>query len=134
MSTLTQVPQLSEVEAPQLDAYGRDAAERTIELDQHVAAAANAVVSDESIDDVLLQLKAQYEGGSPSAFDDALGYIVYRGVAEIKRQQLAQAATKAKQHLAEQQKLYAAMLKVNPALIADPTFVQKMVAALGMVG
>ena len=115
-----------------MDAYGRDSQERTVELNPHVAAAANAVVDDESIEEVLVQLKAEFEGGEPQTFDDALGYIVYRGIAEIKRQRDAQAATKAKSKLAETQKLYKAMLAVNPSLITDAKFVEKMVAALGM--
>lgn len=117
-----------------LDAYGRDAAERTVELNQHVAAAANAIVDSDQFDEILVNLKAEYEGGEPQTFDDAIGYIVYRGMAEIKRQRDAANANKAKAKLAEQQKLYAAMLKVNPALITDQKFVEKMVAALGMVG
>lgn len=115
-----------------LDAYGRDSAERTVELNSHVAAAANAIAAGESIDDVLMQLKAEFEGGQPDTYDEALGYIVYRGMAEIKRQRDAAQATKQKTKLAETQKLYAAMLKLNPALVADPQFVAKMVAALGM--
>lgn len=129
MSTQTQVTELG---IAVLDAYGRDAAERTVELNPHVAAAVNAVVEGEAFETILANLKADHEGGTPTTFDDAVGYIVYRGMAEIKRQRDAQAATKAKTKLAETQKLYKSMLEVNPALIADPTFVQKMVAALGM--
>lgn len=114
----------------ELDAYGRDSAERTVELNSHVAAAANAIVSNESIDMVLANLKAEFEGGQVNTFDDAIGYIMYRGIAEIKRQRDAASATKEKSALAQQSKLYGEMLKVNPALITDPQFVQKMVAAL----
>lgn len=116
----------------QLDAYGRDAAERTVELNSHVAAAANAVVeqNDEEFAQVLTQLKAEYEGGTPTTFDDAIGYIVYRGCAEIKRQREAAASLKEKSKLAANSKLYGEMLKVNPALVTDPDFVAKMVAAL----
>jgi hypothetical protein len=115
-----------------LDAYGRDAAERTVELNSHVAEAANAIVEDSSIDTVLQQLKAEFEGGQPKTYDDAIGYIVYRGIAEIKRQRDAAAATKEKSKLAETKKLYKSMLAVNPALATDPTFVAKMIDALGM--
>lgn len=116
-----------------LDAYGRDAAERTVELNPHVAAAANAVAADEAFDEVLVNLKAEFEGGKTDTYDDALGYIVYRGMAEIKRQRDAAQANKAKAKLSEQQKLFKSMLAVNPALVQDPTFVQKMITALGML-
>jgi hypothetical protein len=126
------VQQLIESVGKELDAYGRDSAERTVELNQHVAEAVNCIVEESSIDVVLSQLKAEYEGGEPTTYDDAIGYIVYRGIAEIKRQRDAAAATKAKSKLAETQKLYKAMLAVNPSLITDAKFVEKMVAALGM--
>lgn len=115
-----------------LDAYGRDASERTVELNSHVAEAANCIVEDSSIDVVLGQLKAEFEGASPDTYDEALGYIVYRGIAEIKRQRDAQQAAKAKSKLAETAKLYKSMLALNPALVNEPAFVAKMVAALGM--
>lgn len=132
MPETTEVQKLIESVGATLDAYGRDSAERTVELNQHVAAAANAVVDDENIDQILGQLKAEFEGGEPQTFDDALGYIVYRGIAEIKRQRDAAIANKAKAKLSETQKLYKAMLALNPALVNDPAFVAKMVAALGM--
>ena len=119
-----------------MDAYGRDSAERTVELNSHVAAAANTCVNGiedaAGFDIVLGQLKAEFEGGKAQTFDDALGYIVYRGMAEIKRQRDAATAAKAKSKLSEIQKLYKSMLAINPALIADPKFVEKMVTALGM--
>lgn len=133
MATSTQVPEMAvatELGVRELDAYGRDAAERTVELNPHVAAAANAIVDDESIDGVLANLKAEFEGGQVNTFDDAIGYIFYRGIAEIKRQRDAAAATKEKSQLSAQSKLYGEMLKVNPALVTDPQFVAKMVAAL----
>lgn len=115
-----------------MDAYGRDASERTVELNSHVAEAANCIVEDSSIDVVLAQLKAEFEGGTPDTYDEAIGYIVYRGIAEIKRQRDAADANKAKAKLASTAKLYKSMLALNPALVNDPQFVQKMVAALGM--
>jgi hypothetical protein len=127
MATLTVTPEVRE-----LDAYGRDSAERTVELNSHVAAAATAIVDNESIDAVLANLKAEFEGGQVDTFDDAIGYIVYRGIAEIKRQRDAAAVAKATKKNEETRKLYASMLKLNPALVTDPTFVAKMVDALGM--
>jgi hypothetical protein len=124
-----------ETEAARLasvDVYGRDNAERTIELDPHVAAAINAVINGESIDAVLEQLKAQYEGCKCKTFDETHGYLMFRGMAEYKRQEIAAVTSKLKAKLLEQQKLFKSMVAVNPSLMADPKFVEKMMVALGM--
>jgi hypothetical protein len=133
-NTIAVVSENDSVIDASLDQYGRDAAERTVELPSACAEAANRVVEGESIDDVLASLKAEYEGADAQTFDEAIGYIMYRGLAEIKRQGLAAEATKAKSKLAATSKAYKAMLAVNPALVNDPTFVNKMVQALGMLG
>jgi hypothetical protein len=116
------------------DGYGRDAAERTVELNSHAAEAVNRLVNGEGIDDVLGQLKVEFEGSKCNTYDEALGYLVYRGVSEYKRQEIAAIKAKLSAKLLEQQKLFKSMLAVNPSLIADPKFVEKMMAALDMKG
>ena len=101
-----------------LDEYGRDAAERTVELSPRDA---------ENVDQ-------EVAAGKHSTYDGALAYIIQRGLAEIKRQRMAAAALREKQVLKATRDTWANMLKANPALVTDPNFVQKMIAELGMLG
>lgn len=113
-----------------LDGYGRDASERTVELDQHVAQAVNDIVDEKISPAVLGSLKAEFEGGKCKTYDEALGYIVYRGICEIKRQWDAADAAKEKSTVNTERKLMKEMLKLNPALATDPNFVGKMLALI----
>jgi hypothetical protein len=99
-----------------MDEFGRDSAERTVELSPRDAEAVDREVA----------------AGKHQTYDDALAYVISRGLAEIKRQRDAAEAARQKSVLKTTRDLYQNMLKLNPALVADPQFVQKMVADLGM--
>lgn len=103
-------------EVPELDEYGRDAAERTVELSPRDAEAVDAEV-----------LKGKWQ-----TYDDALAYVIARGLAEIKRQRDAAEAQREKSVLKTTRDLYSNMLRLNPALVADAKFVAKMIADLGV--
>ena len=103
--------------AKKLDEYGRDSAERTVELQPHDA---------EMID-------REVTAGEHQTYGDALTYVIGRGLAEIARARKAAQELKAARAVKEQGKLYSEMLKVNPALVTDPVFVAKMIAALGVI-
>jgi hypothetical protein len=112
-----------------LDGYGRDASERTVELDSYVAEAVNRVVDGAKFDDCFANIKAQAEGGRPKTYDEALTFIVYRGLAEIKRSQDAQAKVKLGASLREQQSVLKSMLALKPDLVNDAEFAKKVMAA-----
>ncbi len=127
------MPETEKTEVKQLDAYGRVAAERTIELNQHIAEAVAKWVDGEIDETCYASIKAENEGASEAdTFDEALGYIIYRGLAEIKRALGAKELRKREKKAKQTQDLYQNMLKVNPALIADPKFVNKMLQDLGL--
>ncbi len=114
----------------ELDAYGASASERTIELNSHAAEAVRNLVDNQSFAEALVNLKAEYEGDKCKTFADAIGYVMYRGFAEIKRSQDAANERKTQSEIRDKQKLYKEMLKANPSLAASPDFVQKMLEAL----
>lgn len=99
-----------------LDEFGRDAAERTVELEPRDADAVSNEVTD----------------GEHDTFDDALHYIITRGLAEIKRQREAAKALRDKTRLKQLQEQYARIIKDNPHLAADAKFVDKMLKELGI--
>lgn len=114
----------------QLDQYGRDVAERTVELDSFVAEAISQLV-DGNVDDLAMaSLKAQYEGGDPKTFDEALGYGFWRGLCEIKRQRDSAEKTRKRAAVNVERTLLKEMLKLNPALATDQNFVSKMLALI----
>jgi len=103
-------------EQRELDQYGRDAAERTVELKPFDAECVNK--------EVLI--------GRWQTYDDALSYLIGRGVAEVARaRKAAEILRKARVH-EQKGKVYSEMLKLNPTLVTDPEFVTKMIAALGV--
>lgn len=75
------------------------------------------------------QVSAEVDANDHQTFDDALAYIIERGLAEIKRQRDSAVKQKAKQ--AEVKNLMAAktLLASNPALALDPA---KLFAMLGI--
>jgi hypothetical protein len=99
-----------------LDEYGRDEAERTVVLSS---------LDAENIDQEVI-------AGKHDTYDDALAYVIQRGLAEIKRQRLAAEALREKSKLKTTRDLYGKMLEMNPALVANPDFVAKMLAELGV--
>lgn len=101
----------------QLDEFGRDAAERTVELQPRDA---------EAID-------VEVVAGKHQTYDDALAYVISRGLAEIKRQRDAANALRAKAVLQKTRDTYQNMLKLNPSLVTDANFVSKMLADLDVI-
>lgn len=99
------------------DQFGRDEAERTIVLASEDAEAINH----------------EAEAGGHDTYDDALHYVITRGLAEIKRTRDAQAANKAKTVLKAKVDTWKKLLELNPALVADPNIVGKMMTELGML-
>src|SRR5882762_7235944 len=94
----------------QLDEFGRDASERTVELSPRDA---------EGIDQEVTQGKWQ-------TYDDALSYVIGRGMAEIKRQRDAARALAEKSLVKAKRDSYATLMKANPSLVASPEFVATM--------
>ncbi len=99
-----------------LDEYGRDAAERTVEL-----AARDAEMIDREV-----------SLGKHDTYDDALSYVITRGLAEIKRQRDAANANREKTVLKAKLDTWKKLLELNPALVADPNIVAKMLTELGV--
>ena len=99
-----------------LDEYGRDAAERTVELSARDAEMVDREVSL----------------GKHDTYDDALSYVITRGLAEIKRQRDAANANREKTVLKAKLDTWKKLLELNPALVADPNIVAKMLSELGV--
>lgn len=95
---------------PEMDEYGRDAAERTVELESRDAEAINLEV----------------EQGKWDSYDDALHYVITRGLAEIKRQRDAARVALEKTQIKVKRDSYATLMKSNPSLIANAEFVATM--------
>ena len=116
------------------DVYGRDEAERTVELNSHIAEAVSKWVDGDVDETAFASIKAEHEGSSEAdTFDESLGYIVYRGLAEIKRAIGAKELRKREKKAKQNQERFADMLRLNPALVADPTFVANMLRELEIV-
>jgi hypothetical protein len=101
----------------QRDEFGRDEAERTVILGSRDAEAINREV----------------EAGKHDSYDDALTYVIARGLAEIKRQRDAAEANRQKSRLKAEVDSWKKMLELNPALVTDPNVVSKMMQALGVL-
>jgi hypothetical protein len=107
--------QAASQEAPApMDEYGRTESERTIVLSSQDAEAVGGEV----------------DAGGHQAYDDALHYVITRGIAEIKRTRSLQRKNQAKTVLANETTLITNMLAMNPALVADATFVGNMMKKL----
>jgi hypothetical protein len=100
----------------QHDRYGRDAAERLVELSPEEAEAVNQEVV----------------AGKHQTFDDAKSYIMRRGLAEIKRQRDAQREVALKTLIKAKRDNYANLMKTNPSLITNSEFVNTMLKDLGL--
>jgi hypothetical protein len=101
----------------QLDEYGRDASERTVELSPRDA---------ESID-------REVTSGKHDTYDDALSYVIERGLAEIERTRKAARAAAEKTLLKTKKDSWTKMFEQNPALVTNLDIVNTMLADLGMV-
>lgn len=99
-----------------LDEFGRDQSERTVELAPRAAEAVDQEVT----------------AGKHSTYDDALAYIIQRGLAEIKRQRDAAKATADARLALVKKNNYASLVKSNPSLIANSEFVATMLRDLGV--
>jgi hypothetical protein len=102
---------------PALDEFGRDASERTIELSPRDA---------EAIDQEVVQ-------GRHQTYDNALHYVINRGLAEIKRVRDAARVQAEKTVLKQKKDGYQRLMQQNPALITNSDFVTTMLADLGLV-
>jgi hypothetical protein len=104
------------VENNDRDEFGRDASERIVELSPRDAEYINREV----------------EAGKHETYDDALSYVIARGLAEIKRQRDAAEANRAKSLLKAKADTWKKLLELNPALIADPNVMSRMLSELGI--
>lgn len=104
-------------EPPQMDEFGRDESERTVILESQDA---------EFIDREVI-------AGEHDTYDDALHYVITRGLAEIKRTRDAADKARADKVKLAKMKSWKALLELNPALVADPNIVGKMMTELGML-
>lgn len=103
-------------EQRQLDEFGRDQAERSVELSPRDA---------ELIDVECTQ-------GKHATYDDALSYVIARGLAEIKRVRDAARAAAEKTLVKAKRDSYQKLMSSNPSLIANAEFVATMLADLGV--
>lgn len=94
----------SNVAGEALDDYGRTEQERTVVLASADAEAVNREV----------------EAGEHDSYDDALAHIIERGLAEIKRTRASSLKLADAKRIAANAKTWAALLKLNPSLLADP--------------
>jgi ribosomal protein S9 len=99
-----------------MDEFGRTEDERTVVLESEQAEAINHEVN----------------AGGHDSYADAVAYVITRGLAEIERQRKAADALREKSKLKATRDVYSKMLEMNPALVADGNFVQKMLAELGV--
>jgi hypothetical protein len=106
-------------EAPKvldLDEYGRDVNERTVELSPKHA---------EAVDHEVME-------GRHQTYDDALAYVITRGLQEIERvRKQARIAAQAKLSAVKIAQ-YKGILNGNPALVANAEFVATMMKDLGL--
>lgn len=96
------------------DEFGRLSSERVVELLPRDAELINLEVI----------------AGEHDTYDDALHYVIERGIKEIKRVRDAQAATRQAKELKRETASFADMLKLKPSLVNDPEFTQMMIAKL----
>jgi hypothetical protein len=100
----------------QLDEFGRDASERTVVLSPRDA---------EAIDHEVMSGKHQ-------TYDDALAFVIARGLAEIKRTRDAAMKLAQAKLLSTKKESWKTILSQNPALAIDPKIVATMLADLGL--
>jgi alpha-amylase/alpha-mannosidase (GH57 family) len=102
-------------EKPVLDKYGRDAGERTIELHEDDAETVN-----------------KWADALGKTYDEAIRHLIKHGNAEVTRLEKTRLKNKQKTLTEQKREIYEQMLRVNPALAANPEFVDKMLADLGI--
>lgn len=103
-------------EPKQLDQFGRDEQERTVVLSSQHA---------EYVDQEVTQGKWQ-------TYDDALQYVIARGLAEIKRTRDAARTLAAAKMNEAKRKNYKSLIASNPALVTNVEFVATMMKDLGL--
>lgn len=100
----------------EMDKFGRTEAERTITLE---------------VDDAE-RVGNEVDAGKHQTFDDALHYIIERGLAEIKRQRDSLAALKEQRDDARAMKALRTAMANNPKAADDPVVLANVLKALGI--
>lgn len=103
-------------EPPQMDAFGRTADERTVELEEQDAEWINV----------------ETDAGRHQSYSDALHYVLTRGFAEIKRTREAAKALVEKTLLKAKRDNWDKLLQSNPALIQNQELLATMLKELGI--
>lgn len=98
------------------DEFGRDAAERTVELASKDAEAINKEVGD----------------GKWQSYDDAMHYVIERGLAEIKRTRDAALKLYEQRTLKAKRDNWSKLLQSNPKLLQNADLIQTMLKELGV--
>lgn len=99
-----------------MDKFGRTAAERTIELE---------------VDDAE-RVDHEVTAGEHQTYNDALHYVIERGLAEIKRQRESLAALKTQRTDAKAMAALRTAVANNPAVMADPVALASLMKSLGI--
>jgi hypothetical protein len=99
-----------------MDKFGRTDAERTITLE---------------VDDAE-RIGLEVEAGSHQAYDDALHYVIERGVAEIKRQRESLKALKVQRDDARAMSALRTACANNPELMTNPVKLADVMKTLGI--
>jgi hypothetical protein len=76
---------------------------------------------------------AEVDEGQHQTFDDALHYIIERGVAEIRRQRNTAKVQKAQREDALKLKRLREILALSPAIAANPSQLAELLAKVGIV-
>lgn len=100
----------------ELDNYGRSEAERTVTLESNDAEAINLEV----------------EQGKWQSYDDALHYVIGRGLAEVKRTRDAARKLLDARVLKTKRDGWQKLLQSNPSLVTNPEIVANMLKDLGV--
>lgn len=106
----------SGVAVSEMDKYGRTEAERTVVLASQDADAINLEV----------------EAGRHDSYDDALAYVIVRGLAEIRRQR--ESALKAEQarKAAKGKEQFNNFLRLDPSIVSKPEMLMKLLKECGL--
>jgi hypothetical protein len=100
----------------EMDEFGRSEAERTIVLDSTQAE----------------QIDHEVQAGEHQTYQDALEYVIQRGLAEIKRTRDAAEKAKVGKTKAKAMDKLSELLSLNPTLVNQPEAMQKVFAQLGI--
>ena len=96
--------------------FGRTEAERTV-----VLASADAD-----------SINTECEAGRHASYDDALAYVIERGLAEIHRQRASAVKAEQARKAAKGKADFNNYLKLDPSIAGDPVKLMKLLAACGL--